>query len=252
MSASHRRIVITGVTKGLGLALVHEFIQAGHQVFGCGRSAQAIAQLQAQYPQGHHFAAVDVAQPKQVHAWAEQMLSGSDAPDLLINNASLINQRAPVWQVPSAEFAQLLAVNVSGVVHVLQAFLPAMLEIGRGVIVNVSSSWGRRAEAGLAPYCASKFAIEGLTQALALELPAGLAAVSLDPGGGINTEMLHACLGSDAAHYQSPQAWAKLAAPFVLGLSAADNGKALTVPKNGQEAANKSKHDAAYGRTTQL
>lgn len=228
MKASQRRIVITGVTKGLGLALVHEFVQAGHQVFGCGRSAQAIGQLEARYPQAH-FAPVDVAQPEQVRGWAEQVLRQSGPPDLLINNASLINQPAPLWQVPPAEFSQVLAVNVEGVVHVLQAFLPAMLPAGHGVIVNISSGWGRRAEAGLAPYCASKFAVEGLTQSLAQELPKGIAAVSLDPGGGINTEMLQACLGSDAARYQSPEAWARKAAPFMLALTAADNGKALTV-----------------------
>ncbi len=176
------------------------------------------------------------------------MLSRFGAPDLLINNASLINQRAPLWAVPAAEFDQILAVNVTGVAHVLKAFLPAMLKTSHGVIVNISSSWGRQAAAGLAPYCASKFAIEGLTQALALELPPGLATISLDPGGGINTEMLHACLGPEAEQYRSPQAWAKQAAPFMLALSAADNGKVLTVDKYDEEAANQA--NAADARTS--
>lgn len=223
-----RRIVITGATKGLGLALTDELIRAGHHVFGCGRSSSAIERLQAEYS-GHHFAAVDVASRERVQAWANEVLSGFGPPDVLINNASLINQRAPLWAVPAAEFAEVLAVNVTGVVHVLQAFVPTMLQAGSGTIVNISSGWGRAGEAELAPYCASKFAIEGLTQALALELPQGFAAVALDPGGGIDTEMLRTCLGQHAAHYPSPRAWAKQAAPFVLALSAADNGKALTV-----------------------
>ena len=233
MHAGQRRILITGVTKGLGLALVHELGRAGHQVFGCGRSLSVIEQLRTQYPQGR-FAAVDVARPEEVRAWAGQVISQAGAPDLLVNNASLINQRAPLWAVPAAEFARVMSVNVEGLVHVLQAFLPAMLEAGRGMVVNVSSSWGRRAEAGLSPYCASKFAVEGLTQALAAELPPGLAAVSLDPGGGINTEMLQACLGPAADGYPSPQAWARRAVPLLLALSAADNGKALTVGREGE------------------
>ncbi len=238
MQAERRRILITGVTKGLGLALVHEFARAGHQIFGCGRSLPAVEQLRTQYPQAR-FAVVDVARTEEVQAWAAQVISQAGAPDLLINNASLINQRAPLWAVPAAEFARVMSVNVEGLVHVLQAFLPAMLEAGRGMVVNVSSSWGRQAEAGLSPYCASKFAVEGLTQALAAELPPGLAAVSLDPGGGINTEMLQACLGSAAEGYPSPQDWARRAVPLLLGLSAADNGKALTVGQQDEAAASR-------------
>lgn len=236
MSAKPRKIIITGVTKGLGLALTHEFIRAGHRVFGCGRSSKVIEQLQDEYPCSHHFAAVDVARCEQVQAWAEEVLSDGRSPDLLINNASLINQPAPLWKVSAAEFSDVMTVNVIGAVHILQAFLPAMLQAGNGIIVNISSSWGREAKAELAPYCTSKFAIEGLTQALALELPQGFAAVALDPGGGINTEMLQACLGGDAIHYPSPQAWAKQAAPFMLALSVADNGKALTIAQKGKTA----------------
>jgi len=81
----------------------------------------------------------------------------------------------------------------------------------------------------VATYCATKYAIEGLTLALAQELPEGMAAVPLNPGI-INTEMLQACFGDDAGSYPSPEKWAKQAVPFVLGLSAKDNGKSLSVP----------------------
>ena len=71
----------------------------------------------------------------------------------------------------------------------------------RGVIVNFSSGWGRSTAPEVAPYCATKWAIEGLTQALAEELPAGMAAVPLNPGI-INTEMLQSCFGAGAAGYR--------------------------------------------------
>jgi NAD(P)-dependent dehydrogenase (short-subunit alcohol dehydrogenase family) len=81
----------------------------------------------------------------------------------------------------------------------------------------------------VAPYCASKWAIEGLTRALAQELPPGLAAVPLNPGV-IDTDMLRSCFGQEAAEYPSAEEWAERAAPFLLGLGPDDNGKPLTAP----------------------
>jgi NAD(P)-dependent dehydrogenase (short-subunit alcohol dehydrogenase family) len=104
-----------------------------------------------------------------------------------------------------------------------------MVERSTGVIVNLSSGWGRSASADVAPYCASKWAIEGLTRALADDLPSGMAAVPLNPGV-INTEMLQSCFGSAADSYPSPGEWAERAVPFILGITADDNGHPLTVP----------------------
>jgi NAD(P)-dependent dehydrogenase (short-subunit alcohol dehydrogenase family) len=98
-----------------------------------------------------------------------------------------------------------------------------------GVIVNLSSGWGRSTAPDVAVYCASKWAIEGLTQALAQELPAGMAAVPLNPGI-IDTDMLRSCFGPDASAYPSPQKWVKSAAPFLLSLNERHNGQPLTVP----------------------
>jgi NAD(P)-dependent dehydrogenase (short-subunit alcohol dehydrogenase family) len=97
------------------------------------------------------------------------------------------------------------------------------------VIVNFSSGWGRGTDAQVAPYCATKWAIEGLTRALAQELPKGMAAVPLNPGI-IDTAMLRSCFGGDAGHYPTAEVWAATAVPFLLHLGAKDNGKPLTVP----------------------
>jgi len=95
--------------------------------------------------------------------------------------------------------------------------------------VNFSSGWGRSVDAEVAPYCASKWAIEGMTLALAQELPSGMAAVALNPGI-INTEMLQSCFGASARSYPSPDDWVKMAVPFLLELGPKDNGKQLEVP----------------------
>ncbi len=221
-------VVITGVTRGLGLAMTEKFIELGHKVLGCGRSRDAIDGLRRTYRPPNEFSAVDVSQESQVEPWAARLLSTYGAPDILINNAGVINQNAPLWQVPAEEFDQVIDVNVKGVANVLRHFLPAMVARKAGVIVNFSSGWGRTTDAEVAPYCASKWAIEGLTQALAQELPRPMAAIPLDPGV-IDTDMLRSCFGGSARRYPNPKQWADKAVPFILGFNSRDNGKTHTV-----------------------
>ncbi len=97
-----------------------------------------------------------------------------------------------------------------------------------GVIVNLSSGWGRSVAPEVGPYCATKFAIEGFTKALAAELPEGMAAIPLNPGV-IDTDMLRSCWADGAASYPKAEAWAKSAAPFILKLGAKQNGQSLSV-----------------------
>lgn len=227
--ASPRRIVITGVTRGLGRALAERFIEQGHTVLGCGRSSAQIAELTRTYGTPHDFAPLDVLDVEAVSRWWERTGSDESPPDLLVNNAALMNRTAPLWEVPVADFAQVIDVNIKGVFHVLRTFVPSMVARGKGVIVNLSSGWGRSTSAEVAPYCATKWAIEGLTQALAQELPRGLAAVALNPGI-IDTEMLRICFGDDAGRYPSPKEWSVKAAPYLLGLGPRENGRSLTVP----------------------
>lgn len=221
-------IVITGVTRGLGRALAEWYIAHGHTVSGCGRSGMEIFELRSVHPEPHNFDAVNVTEVVKVGMWAERIL-GSGAPDFLINNAALMHKPAPLWQVPAPEFSKLIDVNIKGVANVIRAFVPAMIEAGHGVIVNLSSGWGRSTSPEVAPYCASKWAIEGLTKSLAQELPGGMAAVPLNPGV-INTDMLQKCFGAEAGRHPTAQEWAERAAPFILSLGPKDNGQSLSVP----------------------
>ncbi len=224
-----KRIVITGATRGLGRALADWFIEQGHTVAGCARTEAEIQRLAASHPSPHRFSAVDVSDAGAVERWASEVLAALGPPDLLLNNAALMNRPAPLWKVPAGEFSRLIDVNVKGVANVVRAFVPAMIDAGRGVIVNLSSGWGRSVSPEVAPYCASKYALEGLTLALAEELPRGLAAIPLNPGI-INTEMLRTCWPTDAAGYPDAAEWAKAAGPFLLGLGPRHNGQSLSVP----------------------
>jgi NAD(P)-dependent dehydrogenase (short-subunit alcohol dehydrogenase family) len=207
---------------------LEEFIRDGHTVAGCGRNAKAIDELRKQFQAPQRFDVVDVTNDMMVRAWAESVLREYDAPDLLINNAALINRSAPLWELTAEEFDSVIAVNINGVANVIRHFVPAMVKRGEGVIANFSSGWGQSTSPEVAPYCATKFAIEGLTQALAQELPSGMAAVPVNPGI-IDTEMLRSCFGDAAGSYPSPKEWAKQAARFFLALGPRHNGQSLAV-----------------------
>ncbi len=223
-----KRIALTGVTSGCGRALLQEFADAGHQVAGCARSADKIQALQKEYGEPHRFHVVDVADAAAVESWAQDVLSEAGTPDFVVNNAALMNETALFWEVPAEEFTQLIDVNVNGTAHVMRAFLPALIEQGSGVIVNFSSGWGRSTSPEVAPYCASKWAVEGLSQAVAQEVPPGLAVIALNPGV-INTPMLRKCWAESALAYPNPEEWARQAAPYILQITARHNGQALSV-----------------------
>ncbi len=224
-----RTIFLTGVTRGLGLAMTEGFIARGHTVLGCARDQERIAALNARFGAPHQFAVCDVADAASVRRWADAALAAKGAPDLLVNNAAIMLNPAPLWEIEPTDIARIMAVNINGVCHAIRYLVPAMIAAGRGVIVNVSSGWGRSTDARVAPYCATKWAIEGLTQALAQELPRGFAAVALNPGI-IDTDMLRQCWSAEAARFPKPDRWATRAVPFILELSSKDNGRALTVP----------------------
>lgn len=217
-------VVITGASRGLGQAMAAEFIRHGCAVAGCGRSP-----ARSEYKAPGFYASVDVRDPQAVEAFAAQVAQKLGAPDLLINNAAIINRSARLWELSPAEFSDILDINIKGVFHMIRAFLPAMLKRTSGVVVNFSSGWGRSTSPEVASYCATKYAIEGLTQALAQELPSGMAAIPLNPGI-IDTEMLRSCFGEGAGSYPKPDEWARRAVPFLLGVGPRDNGRSLTAP----------------------
>ncbi|MBI1313450.1 SDR family NAD(P)-dependent oxidoreductase [bacterium] len=223
-----RTIVITGATRGLGRAMTDGFIAEGHTVVGCGRSLDAVKSLAATHSRPHRFDCVDVADDGQVAAWCASLIEEYGPPDLLLNNAAIVNRNASLWEIDATEFDSVIDVNIKGTANVLRHLLPAMVERAEGIIVNFSSGWGRSTSPEVAPYCATKYAIEGLTMALADELPHGMAAVPLNPGI-INTDMLQSCFGAAADHYPTADDWARFAVPYILAIRPSDNGRQMTV-----------------------
>ncbi|MDE0860471.1 MAG: SDR family NAD(P)-dependent oxidoreductase [Akkermansiaceae bacterium] len=221
-------IWLTGCTNGLGRALVPELVDRGHVVAGCGRNEIEIQKLSDEFPDCF-FVACDVSDEGSVEDFVNEASIRAGEPDFLINNAAIVNQPAPLWEISAEEFDQLTSININGVANLIRHVVPLMLSNKSGMIINLSSGWGRSTSPEVAPYCASKWAIEGLTQALSQELPDNIGTVALNPGV-INTEMLQKCWGDEANDFPGAEQWAITAAPFILGLTPLDSGKPLTAP----------------------
>lgn len=232
-----KTVLITGVSRGLGKALALELAKRGHTVIGCSRSPEKLSALQSELASAsdgranatkHIVMNVDVRSNRSVEELARAVVEKKAIPDIIVNNAGTINRNNKIWEVPEDEFDNVIDTNIKGTTNVLRHFIPIMIENKQGIIVNMSSGWGRSAAAQVAPYCASKWAVEGLTRSVAKELPPGIAVVALNPGV-INTEMLQSCFGSSASTYPTPESWAPRAATLILHLTMSDNGSPLTV-----------------------
>ena len=164
-------VVISGCSRGLGRAMALEFCSRGWKVTGGARSADALDELSQQIDTDCLFAQMDVIDPASVESFARKVVEKFRAPDLLVNNAGLINQNAPLAQVSPEEFASVLAVNLGGVHNMIRSFLPMMQEAGRGIIANFSSYWGQSTAPEVAPDWATKWGGEGVTRSWAQEVP---------------------------------------------------------------------------------
>jgi len=223
-----RNILITGVSRGLGRALAEGMTDAGHRVAGCARKVDQSMPDSSASSGDYRVDSVDLADDQAVGRWITDVVNHWGVPDLVINNAAIINANQPLWEVPYADFQHLMRVNIQGVFSVIRHLVPHMIQQEQGVIANLSSGWGRSVSADVASYCCSKWGIEGLTLALAEDLPSHVAAVPVNPGV-INTEMLQSCFGEGANDAPTPEQWAERAVPFFLGLTEKDNGKSLSV-----------------------
>jgi NAD(P)-dependent dehydrogenase (short-subunit alcohol dehydrogenase family) len=194
-----------------------------------GRDEQQIAKLRQQFTLPQLFDVCDVSRDADVASFCAAILDRFGPPDLVLNNAAVMNSLAPLWEISAEDFSRVIDINIKGTTSMMRNLLPAMLERGSGVIVNFSSGWGRSTAAGVAPYCATKYAIEGLSMAAAQDTGGRVAIIPMNPGI-IDTAMLRTCFGDEARHYPDADDWAKRAVPFFIALSRKDSGRSLTVP----------------------
>jgi NAD(P)-dependent dehydrogenase (short-subunit alcohol dehydrogenase family) len=222
----NKHVCISGCSKGLGRAMAKEFAARGWIVTGGARNITSLEKLKSEISTEHLFHQFDITSPEQVEVFSELVISQFGTPDLLINNAGVINQNAPLTQVSPVEFANVLSVNLGGIHNMIRSFVPQMEKSGKGIIVNFSSYWGQSTAAEVGPYCTTKWGVEGLTRSLAQELPSGLATVAFNPGI-INTDMLRSTFGEQANNYETPDEWVGHAVNKLENLSISDSGKTI-------------------------
>lgn len=220
-------VLITGVTKGLGKELLKVFDQNGWIVLGCSRTKSDIQKLQNEFSSRHYFKALDISSNLSVLSFRDEILKANLKPDILINNASIINKPNSIWEVSSEEFNRIIEINLIGAFNFIQAFVSALSSNNALKIINISSYWGKYADPLVGPYCASKFGLEGLTLSLSKELPPSMLAVLVDPGV-MQTEMLRIC-SSEEGFQKAPTAkyCAKKLYSKLITLQHSDNGSTL-------------------------
>lgn len=166
-------ILITGGSQGIGKATAYRFAQEGYNIILAARQAErlkAVAdELRAHFPVTILDIPTDVRDPVQVNNLIQKALDEFGVIDVLVNNAG-IYVSGPVEQFTLEEWHRTLDTNLWGYIHTIHALLPHMLERGKGTIINLCSIGGKVPLAYLAPYTTSKYAIDGLTQALHTEL----------------------------------------------------------------------------------
>ncbi|HET9137187.1 MAG TPA: SDR family NAD(P)-dependent oxidoreductase [Candidatus Kapabacteria bacterium] len=169
-------IVITGASKGIGLAIAEKFSQDNekHSFVLCSRSAHninnAAEQLRKNYPlHAYHTIACDVGDEQQVLAFAKFCKETLDSTDILVNNAGF-GIFKPVVEFSLNEFQSVLDTNLRGVFLVTRELLPPMRAKKSGTIITIASLAAKNGFSGGAAYCASKYAVRGLMNCLFLEV----------------------------------------------------------------------------------
>ncbi|KVF61201.1 oxidoreductase [Burkholderia cepacia] len=179
--ASANLMLITGVSSGFGRALAQEALAAGHTVVGTVRSAQAAQAFEALSARA--FARVlDVTDFDRIDGVVAEIEANVGPVDVLVNNAGY-GHEGIMEEAPLAEMRRQFDVNVFGAVAMMKAVVPFMRERRRGRILNITSMGGHITMPGIAYYCGSKFALEGISEAAGKELePFGIAVTAVAPG----------------------------------------------------------------------
>jgi len=175
-------LLITGVSSGFGRALAGEALAAGHKVVGTVRSAQAKRDFESLSANAAFGRVLDVTDFDAIEGIVAEIEASVGPVDVLVNNAGY-GHEGIMEESPLSEMRRQFDVNVFGAVAMMKAVLPFMRKRRRGHILNITSMGGHITMPGITYYCGSKFALEGISEALGKEVkPFGIAVTAVAPG----------------------------------------------------------------------
>lgn len=196
---SGKATIVTGAGQGIGRAIALRYAEEGARVALVDLDGGTAAKVADELGRGAIAVTANVGDEGSVAGAVETVLAAFGTIDVLVNNAAAESLRAPVTELPLADWEHVLRTNLTGVFLMCRAALPTMLAAGSGAIVNVASQLGSVANRENAAYCASKGGVLQLTRAMALDCaPKGVRVNALSPGA-VMTPRLGGLFGSDAA-----------------------------------------------------
>ena len=196
--ATDRRVwLITGATSGFGRSLAEEVLRQGDIVVGAGRTISRLGDLQAAHPGQLFPVLLDVTDTARDAAVVDETVRRHGRLDVLVSNAGR-TQVGALEETTDAEMRFLFDLHYFGPAALTKAALPHMRRQGGGWVIQMSSVGGQVTAPGFGAYCATKFAIEGLTQTLSEEVP-GVRFLIVEPGA-FRTGLF----GKDAAYFSAP------------------------------------------------
>lgn len=192
MELQNKKAIITGAGKGIGKALAIALAKEGVHLGLIARTTADLENLQQQLGSEYgikvHIASADISEQSEATSAVSKLIEELGSVDILINNAG-IAKFGTLAEMDPADWERIIRVNLMGTYHVTRAALPHMLEQQSGDIINVASTAGERGFATGSAYCASKFALLGMTESLMQEVrKSNIRVVALTPST-VNTEL---------------------------------------------------------------
>jgi len=183
----NKKVLITGTSRGIGLAIAKEFLNQGAQVYGTATTKAAPQEFSG-------FCAADFSKREGIQQCVDFV--NEVRPDIVINNAG-INAPSSFESIDSEKFLEIQQVNVLAPMEICRAAIPHMVSNNWGRIVNISSGWSKISKEHRAPYSASKFALDGMTLALAIEYAKHNVLANCVAPGFVDTDMTRGILGDE-------------------------------------------------------
>jgi NADP-dependent 3-hydroxy acid dehydrogenase YdfG len=190
-------VFITGATSGIGLATAKSLLDLGCRIIACGRRADRLEQLKAEHPDLVHTLQFDVRDSKAVFAAVESLPAAWSEVDVLINNAGNAFGLSEFHEAEIADWDLMIDTNVKGLLYVSRALMPTLIKT-KGHVINVSSIAGKWVYEKAAVYCASKKAVEAITEGMRLDLTKYGVKVSSVAPGMVETEFSLVRFGGNA------------------------------------------------------